>query len=365
MAYNYTAYKGNNDFRGFLAANAPNFLAYTGNDGRIDKNNYLQSKYGPSLTGYSGDQNNSAVYMDAVVNGLYDTWKANNPSPNTTPSTTNAPSNSGASVNANALAQLGQSQDMINASLNRLNPQLDIAKSNIGQQYRQRANELDTSLTNNQNSYNTATVQNQQGFRTNKNTINDQASAGLRGLLRMLGSRGAVGSDLGVAGRAVTDEASAQNAGAGLNYAQNQSNLDTNWNTYQNNLGNERKKLADWQTQQVNAATQQSLTTRQDLLSKLADIQGQISAANGGNYAGGAQSYLDQANALSGRIDALGRFTPTYTGSTPLYTPAALSTYNTTNKAIANLQADPAAVATTPYLNLLLGKDKQKQAQAG
>lgn len=263
-------------------------------------------------------------------------------------------------INANALSQLSQSEGLINNALNRLGSQLDIAKYNIGQTYGQRSNELDTGYKNSQNTYNTSTTQNQQGFRTNKNAINDQASAGLRGLLRMLGSRGAVGSDLSLASRTVMDEATAQNAGAGQTYAQNQSSLDSNWGNYKNTFDTERKKLNDWQTQQLNNAEQQSLTSRQDLLSKLANIRGEMAAARGGSYARGAQSYLDQANALSGQIDQLGRFTPTYTGTTPVFTPAPLSSYDTSNRAAASLQNNPAVVADTPYLNMLLEKDKQK-----
>lgn len=265
-----------------------------------------------------------------------------------------------AQLNAGTIAQLGQSGNVIQSALDRLPNQLNIAHANIGTQFGQKDNELNTGLATNQNSYDTSTTQNGQSFRSNKNTINDQASNGLRGLQRLLGSYGAVGSDMGLAGRAVSDQASQQNAGAGQNFAQNQSGLDTNWGNYKNQFDNEKKKLVDWRTQQDAGAESQSLTTRQDLLSKLADIRGQESAARGGAYAGSAQPYLDQANALSGQIDNLGRLNPTYTGNTPQYTAAPLSSYDTGNGAQIATQGAQGGGMNTPWLNMLLGKDKKQ-----
>lgn len=264
--------------------------------------------------------------------------------------------------NAGAISLLNQSGNTVQNALNRLPGQLDIALGNIGTQYNQRNNELQSGFDQSQNQYNQSTTQNSQNLRSNKNTINDQASSGLRGLQRLLGARGAVGSDMGLAGQAVSDVASAQNAGAGQTYAQNQQGLDTNWGNYGNQFENERRKLGDWRSQQESSARAQSATTRQDLLSKLADIQGQIGAARGGSYASSAQPYLDQANALSGQIDALGRLNPTYTGSTPTYEAAPLSSYSTGNGATIASNAAGGGGLNTPWLNTLLGNDKKKTA---
>lgn len=264
-------------------------------------------------------------------------------------------------INADTIAQLGQSESTINNALGRLGNQLNIAKSNIGSQYGQRSGELDTSFNQNQNSYNSSTTQNKQNLRSNKNVINDQASSGLRGLQRLLGSYGAVGSDMGLAGQAVAEQASAQNAGAGQAYAQNQRSLDTNWGNFNNQLESERKKLNEWRGQQEQQVEQQSATSRQDLLTKLSDIRGQMAAARGGSYAAGAQPYLDQANSLSGRIDELGRFNPTYSGVTPVYEAPTLGSYDTRNGATIGAQAQGRGGLNTPYLNILLGREKDKQ----
>lgn len=269
-----------------------------------------------------------------------------------------------AALNANAINQLNQSAGLVNNSLGRLDGQLGIARDNINTTFNQRDNELNSQRAANENSYNTSTTQNGQNFRSNKNTINDQASSGLRGLMRMLGAYGAVGSDMGLAGQAVSDQASQQNAGAGQTFAQNQQSLDTNWGNYKNASDNEKKKLSDWKTTETRNAEAQSQTTRQDLLSKLADINGQISAARGGSYAASAQPYLDQANALSGSIDGLARINPTYTGNTPQYTAASLDSYQTGNGTAGSMDVSGGVAVglNTPYLNMLLGRDdRQKQ----
>lgn len=298
---------------------------------------------------------------NAANNGAAGTQNGANKSTDTsTTSSTYTPNY--AAQNASVLSQLAQSGNTIQSALDRLPAQLQIALGNIGTQYNQRNNELQSGFDQSQNQYNQSTTQNSQNLRSNKNTINDQASSGLRGLQRLLGARGAVGSDMGLAGQAVSDVASAQNAGAGQTFAQNQQNLDQNWGNYGNQFENERRKLGDWRSQQESSARAQSATTRQDLLSKLADIQGQIGAARGGSYASSAQPYLDQANALSGQIDALGRLNPTYTGSTPTYEAAPLSSYSTGNGATIASNAAGGGGLNTPWLNTLLGNDKKKTA---
>lgn len=67
-------YKGNDDFRGWLAANNSRFLGFTGNDGRIDygRVNAMmpQAKYAPSvLYGFK-----SADDVQKTVNQLYGQW---------------------------------------------------------------------------------------------------------------------------------------------------------------------------------------------------------------------------------------------------------------------------------------------------
>lgn len=248
-----------------------------------------------------------------------------------------------------------------NSSLGRLGTQLDIAKGNVNQQYGTNLNQLDSSKNAAQNQYSTSTTQNGQSLRTNKNTITDNQSAGLRGLLRTLGAYGAGGSSdaMYVAPQAVATQASQQRAGAGQTYAQNQQGLDTNWNNFLGQDQNSRKQLNDWQSNQLNNVQQQSDTTKQDLLSKLADITGQRAAAAGGSYATGAQPYLDQVAGLNSTIDNLGRSVATYNGTTPTYTAPTLDSYQAQS---ASAKVDPSTLqgGNNPYLAMILGQQKDK-----
>src|ERR1700757_3263396 len=267
------------------------------------------------------------------------------------------------SYDPQVLSQYDQAIGTEQNALNRLPTQLGVAQGNIRTQYGQNLNELNSTKDQSQNSYNTSTNQNQQSLRTNKNQISDQASAGLRGLLRTLGAYGAGGSSDAqfVAPQAVATQASQPRAGAGQTFAQNQSGLDTNWNNFLSQDQNSRNKLNDWQTQQLNSAQAQSDQTKQDLLTKLADLTGKRAEYQGGSYTGAAQPFLDQANALSGQIDNLGRLNPTYTGTTPVYNAPSLSSYEVNAGGAPHAQVgNPSALTdqTSPYLSLLLNSQK-------
>ncbi|MBH1979944.1 hypothetical protein I8H89_00310 [Candidatus Saccharibacteria bacterium] len=263
-------------------------------------------------------------------------------------------------VDQNQVALYDQSIGTLEGGLGRLDNQLGIARSNIDSQFNQRQNELNSSFDKSKNQYNTSTTKNGQNLRTNKNTIADQQSGGLRGLMRMLGAAGAVGSDIDLASAAVTDQASQQRSGAGQTFASNQAGLDTNWKNFQGDVDNERKKVNDWRSQQQQQAEQQSLQARQDLLTRLAQLRGEKAAYQGGSAASAAQSGLNEANGLSGRIDSLGRINPSYDGKSVNYTDRALDSYQIggdTRTAMVNQQG------TDPRLAMLLGGDQDELKQ--
>ena len=241
----------------------------------------------------------------------------------------------------------------LESGLARLPGQLDIARANIGDQFNQTQNRLQSAFDGAKKSYTSDSTSNMQSLRTNKNNIMDQASGGLRGLLRTLGMYGAVGSDRQLAGDAVADQATQQRSGAGTTFSQNQRQLDTNWGTFQNEDKNRRKELNDWRTQQEQQAEAQSNTTKQDLLTRLAELRGQRAATIGGSYKGAAQPYIDQANALSGRIDELARFRPTFDGKTPTYNAPTLSSYQLGQAP--RMSIGQTAGAGTPAINAILG----------
>jgi hypothetical protein len=288
----------------------------------------------------------------------------------TTPGYANAPGTSqsigggsaGPAYDPSVLAQYDQAIGTSNSALGRLAGQLGIAQGNINTTYGQKNNELESSKAAAKSSYDTSSTQNSQQYRTNKNTIADQASNGLRGLQRLLGAYGAGGSSDAkyVAPQAVTQQASQQQAGAGQTYAGNQQGLDTNWGNFQMGFDNNKKQLEDWKNQQLNQVQAQSESTKQDLLSKLADLTGKRAAYQGGSYTGAAQPFLDQANALSGQIDQLAKINPTYTGTTPTYEAAPLSSYVNNGSAAVGGQ-NALEQSSTPFLSLLLGQQKDKR----
>lgn len=258
------------------------------------------------------------------------------------------------------LAEYDQGIGQLEHGLNRLSNQLKIAESNIDKQYGIKDNELTSSYNSGQGQYNTQTTQNQQSRRTNVNTINDQQSAGLRSLLRRLGSIGAVGSDLQLAGRATQDEANALRAGAGQTYAQNQQNLDTNWATFKDDVGQERNKLNDWRTTEKNNAKSQSQTTRQSLLTQLAQLRAQKATAQGLNGADAARADLNSANALSREIDNLAKTNPTYTGKSINYTPRSLDSYSVKGATTVGVSS-PTAVGADPTVTMLAGRNTEDE----
>ncbi len=253
----------------------------------------------------------------------------------------------------NATAQ-ASAIGIVNSQLNRLPTQLSIAQGNIGDQYNVGRNQLDSNFAQGQSQYNTQSTQNQQNLRTNKNTITDMASQGLRGLLRLLGSFGANGSDRSLASQAVAQDASMQRAGAGQTFAGNQRNLDTNWAGFQNQDQQDRRQLEDWRTQQLNSAEQQSMTNRQSLLQQLAGLMSDPSQAS---------TYLTQADALNPAIDALGRFSPTYTGATPVYAAPTLDSYQTV-MGNPSYTIAPAENAANPYTTLTPEERRRQQQLA-
>ena len=262
-------------------------------------------------------------------------------------------------------AQIGlydQAIGLTQSNLDRLGNQLKTAFSNIQDQYGIGVNQLDSAKQRGQQSYNQQSTQNQQNLRTDKNLIADQASQGLRGLMRLIGAYGAGGSSDAryVAPQAVAQVATQQRQGAGQNFSQNQQNLDTNWNNYQEQDRQERDKLTDWRTQQRNAAEAQSQTNRQSLLQKLAELQGAKAQYTGGNFAQAAQPYYDQAIALNPQIDALARFNPRYSGKTPTYEQQSLDSYDVTGQAPGTSQS-ALQNSNSPFLSLLLGGQEERR----
>lgn len=331
--------------------------------------NYFQGKAPITNTQYGMITGQDYGQIESQARAAYNAGQPTGNDPNAAGSGGGATTGGAASsINPTQVSQFDQSIGTLNSALGRIPNQLAIADSNIGHQFDQSNNELESGKTAANGNYTTSTNQNGQTFRTNKNTIADASSTGLQGLLRTLGAYGAGGSSDAqfVAPQAVSTQASQQRAGAGDTFAKNQSSLDTNWNNYLTGYSNDKAKLNDWKTTQLNSAQASTDSTKADLLSKLADLSGKKAAYMGGSYTGSAQPFIDQANAASTAVDNLGKTNPTYTGVAPVYTPPSLSSYEVNAGGAPTVGVRNATPDTSsPYLSLLLGgQNKTKNTLA-
>ena len=279
---------------------------------------------------------------------------------NVVPSSTNSDSYvGGAPVSAGRSsdgANIAQEAQNVNDENSHITCSMESAEAN---QYNTKKNELKSSWNRAEGQFNDQTRQNQQQRRTNINNINDRSAVGLRGLLRSLGSMGAVGSDMQLAGRAVQNQANQQRTGAGQTYAQNQKQIDTTWGQFKNDYADEDKKLNDWKANEDNAARQSSQTTRQNLLTQLAQMKSQKAAAQGANGANAARADLGRANALSSEIDNLGRQQSTYSGNKVQYNAKDLDSYKVEGDTAVGV-SDPQAAGNDPTLNIYNTRLKQE-----
>lgn len=327
---------------------------WVGNDG----NRYVKDSQG---TRSVGQYNQANQYWDNLGYRQIDNWDTNTGHAPNTPDLNGsyyAPSGGGNTASAEQLAQYDQAMNQLRHAEGRIDNQLGISLGNIGTQYGVRSNEIDGQFNKGKGQYDTQTTGNLQQRRTNVNNIDDQASGGLRGLQRLLGSRGAVGSDMTLAGRAVQNDANQKRSGAGATYAQNQRSLDTNWGNFQNEIQDERKKLTDWRNTSESSARAQALSTRQSIANQLAELEGQKAVAQGRNGADAARADINRANAMSGEIDNLAKINPIYDGKARTYTPASLDSYNVGGGVSAEVNGGGAG--TGPDMSLYqYGKDDE------
>lgn len=361
---------GLNDVLETIAGN-PNRSA--GQNGFKDIANTVVTGLGNAVTGqhaqpsWMAQQNtdqNTANYNNYQAAGQAIN-QASNPS-QITGSYTGGGGGGGGGVGAN-LSQYDSGINQVNNSIGRLPGQLDIANANINGAYNSSLQGINTAKTNANQSFDNSNLQNGQSYLTNKNQIADQASSGLRGLMRMLGANGAGGSSdaLYNAPQAVADQASLQRAGAGQAFAKNASGLNTNWQNFLGQDKQDRTNLDSWKTNQLNSAQAQSDTTKNSLLSSLAQLASQRASAAGGNASAAAQPYIDQANALNGQIDQLGRLAPTYNGQVASYQAPTLDSFNPGAGTAASGMTQGTTGSNNPYLAMLLGQQKDKNSPLG
>lgn len=372
----YLQYHANNHPSATKRAEAQALLNVTGDDGGL--NGYFLMGNGTNNRGQTVGEQKSNGYTASSLNrsvnpwwmNSYASWRQANRSDDPGPNTQNIGGGGfgggfgggmggGNRASAAQLAEYDQGIGQLEHGLGRIDNQLGVRLGNINNQYTTKKNELKSSWNRAEGQFNDQTRQNQQQRRTNINNINDRSAVGLRGLLRSLGSMGAVGSDMQLAGRAVQNQANQQRTGAGQTYAQNQKQIDTTWGQFKNDYADEDKKLNDWKVNEDNAARQSSQTTRQNLLTQLAQMKSQKAAAQGANGANAARADLGRANALSSEIDNLGRQQNTYSGNKVQYNAKDLDSYKVEGDTAVGV-SDPQAAGSDPTLNIYNTRLKQE-----
>lgn len=367
MAYDYNNYVGNNDFRGFLAANAPQYLGFTGNDGNVDMNALAKSIYGTGRimgdeattwrqvqSADNRDPNYSKYeYTPSIVRGLYDNWQAaqtNATTPTNTTTTVTGAGGAGAQQGALYDTYANQANDALARALKAYND----SRSNIGGQFDTRLNELRSQRGQTEANVSQQRTQNQQHLQSSRNAIRDSASQGLRSLLAALGAQGAGGSSAAqfLAPEAVNSMATAQRSGAAQTFGENAQQIDTSWNNFLSNWNNEKKRVEDWRTNQERQAQADYDTTANRLNDILAGIRNRIQPAEafGGqiaNIAGAIPNTIAQAR--------------TYTGETPVYSPASLSSYQVATGPAAEVSQQQPMDSNMPWLNSILNRERERR----
>lgn len=274
---------------------------------------------------------------------------------------TSATSTTTPTIDQNLLNNYDQGISGVNSAINNLGSQQQSGLSAIDASYQDAINQLLSGKSQASASYGTAKNQSAQGYVGAKNTIGSQAGSLLNGLQRLLGSRGAGGGSayLQAAPQAVTRGASLQRADVGNTFGQNNQALDTNWGNYLQGYGN-AVNSAVGQKDRAQSTLQQNIDAgRQGLLQSLAQLQSQRATAAGGNPVTASQSALDQANALGAKTYS----TAPISVNTQAFQAPSLANYTTAPQSI-NTNQQAGSDYFSPYLQTLLGKDKQKMAFA-
>ncbi len=252
--------------------------------------------------------------------------------------------------------------------LSGLNGLLGELNKSTDSDYDIKRNELQSAYDRSKADYESSTTRNQQQLQTNKNTIADRASQGLRGLLRTLGAMGAGGSSAALynAPELVTAQANQERTGANQTFGENQQKLDTNWGNYKIDHENDRKKLEDWKAGQIRENEQKVLNQKNSLLQTLADAYAQRGSAGAG--AGNKINELTaQMKSNQNRLNELNRFiAPQYDGMRANYQAPTLSSYNTGGSSltteVSNAPQAGMSANITPTLAMLLGIRDRKDS---
>ncbi len=256
--------------------------------------------------------------------------------------------------------------DQVNSALGRLPGQFDVARGNINNQYNQANQSAVQALGNAKTQFNDGQTTNQQNYRTGQNDVNQMARGDHQSLLRRLSSMGAGGGSEAqyLIPELVGQQAAKGLAGAASNFAGNEQNLNTVYNSYEQDNKRHQDSLVNQRDQQLNQAQSQSDTNKSSLLQQLMGLNSSRAQSMGSNVRTAVDPYLSQINTLAESVNNLGRFNPKYTGEVAAYKAPSLDSFAPAQSGLNQSQAiQNAQGATTPYLEMLMGlKDKRETA---
>ena len=312
MALDYNNYKGNNDFRGFLAGNGfNNLLKYTGNDGGVDRNAMIRTNH-PDGTGFNDANDLGFEYAGTsnLVRGLYNDWlknRNNGKKPDPTPTYSNPRGGSynpqaaaEAKARADEIAKYREQERVAAEGLGRLDRQRDIWRGNVENNYANQLNDLENSYTQSKGAYEMNKRDSEAQNRAVRSQIMEDANNQTNSLRQMFAAGGAGDSSAAqiVAPWAVGLEAS-RNAGSAQDaFARDRRNQDLELASA-TNAYNKNKK--DWETNRqdaLNNVDSQIESSRIDLNNRIMDARQKQKTANGQ----GLQSAIDQTRDLSNQI---------------------------------------------------------------
>ena len=312
MALDYTNYKGNDDFRGFLAGNGfNNLLKYTGNDGGVDRNAMIRTNH-PDGTGFNDANDLGFEYAGTsnLVRGLYNDWlknRNNGKKPDPTPTYSNPRGGSynpqaaaEAKARADEIAKYREQERVAAEGLGRLDRQRDIWRGNVENNYANQLNDLENSYTQSKGAYEMNKRDSEAQNRAVRSQIMEDANNQTNSLRQMFAAGGAGDSSAAqiVAPWAVGLEAS-RNAGSAQDaFARDRRNQDLEFASA-TNAYNKNKK--DWETNRqdaLNNVDSQIESSRIDLNNRIMDARQKQKTANGQ----GLQSAIDQTRDLSNQI---------------------------------------------------------------
>ena len=288
-------YNGNNDFRGFLAANGyGKFLPYVGNDGKGD---FRKMEKDPEFA------NQTQANLGGGMQELHDWWSKNNANNNRQYNVD--PRQGGtydpqAKARADEIAKYREQERVATEGLGRLDRQRDIWRGNVENSYAHQLTDLENSYTQSKGAYEMNKRDSEAQNRAVRSQIMEDANNQTNALRQMFAAGGAGDSSAAqiVAPWAVGLEAS-RNAGSAQDaFARDRRNQDLEFASA-TNAYNKNKK--DWETNRqdaLNNVDSQIESSRIDLNNRIMDARQKQKTANGQ----GLQSAIDQTRDLSNQI---------------------------------------------------------------